>query len=207
MQQSKPGRRSRLAEHALFLKQVIRNPRAMGSIAPSTRYLSRVIGRLAASSLEGPVLEIGAGTGSFTRAMINAGIDESQLYIVELNGGLCRHLQQQFPRAKVIRADAARLCSALPPEIVGRFLIVVSGLPLVNMPRPASQAIINEIKASMAPEGRFLQFTYLPFSPISVSQHAFRGQRIAWVLRNVPPATVWQYQNIDYPVDEVKKTA
>lgn len=204
MQQSKPGRRSRLAEHALFLKQVIRNPRAMGSIAPSTRYLSRVIGRLAASRLDGPVLEIGAGTGSFTRAMINAGIDESQLYIVELNGGLCRHLKQQFPRASVVRADATRLREFLPSETVGHFRMVVSGLPLVNMPRPASQAIISEIKACMAPDGRFLQFTYLPFSPISESQHAFRGQRIAWVLRNVPPATVWQYQNVDHPVDDVK---
>lgn len=204
MQQSNNGKRSRLAEHALFLKQVIRNPRAMGSIAPSTRYLSRVIGRLAASNQDGPVLEIGAGTGSFTRAMINAGIDPGRLHIVELNAGLCRHLQQQFPGANVVRADATRLREFLPPETVGQFLLVVSGLPLVNMPRHTSQAIVSEIKACMAPEGRLLQFTYMPFSPISVSRHALRGERIAWVLRNVPPATVWQYQNIDYPVDEAK---
>lgn len=204
MQQSNNGRRSRLAEHALFLKQVIRNPRAMGSIAPSTRYLSRVIGRLAATDLNGPVLEIGAGTGSFTRAMIKAGIDQSRLYIVELNAGLCAHLQQQFPRANVIRADATRLREFLPPETIGEFLLVVSGLPLVNMPRPTSQAIISEIKTCMAPRGRLLQFTYMPFSPISVSRHALRGERIAWVLRNVPPATVWQYRNIDYAIEEAK---
>jgi len=204
MQQSKPRRRSRLAEHALFLKQVIRNPRAMGSIAPSTRYLSGVIGRLAASSLDGPVLEIGAGTGSFTRAMINAGIDESRLHIVELNGGLCRHLRQQFTRANVVHGDATRLREFLPPETVGQFLMVVSGLPLANMPRPVSQAIISEIKACMAPDGRYLQFTYLPFSPVSVSRHAFHGQRKAWVLRNVPPATVWQYQNIDCDGDAAR---
>jgi len=203
MQQSKSARRSRLAEHALFFKQVIRNPRTMGSIVPSTRYLSRVIGRLVASNLEGPVLEIGAGTGSFTRAMIKAGVDESRLHIVELNAGLCRHLRQQFPRAKVIRADATRLRDFLPAGTVGQYLIVVSGLPLVSLPRPVSQAIVSEVKACMAPNGRFLQFTYLPFSPVSESLHAFRGQRMAWVLRNVPPASVWQYQNVDSPIEAV----
>lgn len=202
MQPPDNGGRSRLAEHALFLKQVIRNPRAMGSIVPSTRYLSQVIGRAAAASHSGPVLEIGAGTGSFTRAMVNAGIDQKRLHIVELNAGLCRHLRQQFPRANVIRADATRLCEYLPPETLGQFVLVVSGLPLVNMPRHTSQAIVSQVKACMAPDGRLLQFTYLPFSPIRVSRHALRGERIAWVLRNVPPATVWQYQNVDYPVDE-----
>lgn len=174
----------------------------MGSIVPSTRYLSEVIGRLAASSQTGPVLEIGAGTGSFTRAMINAGIEQERLHIVEMNAGLCRHLRQQFPRASIIRADATRLCEHLPPDTLGQFLLVVSGLPLVNMPRHTSRAIINQVKACMAPDGRLLQFTYMPFSPISLSRHALRGERKAWVLRNVPPATVWQYQNVAHAGDE-----
>jgi len=202
MHQSDNGRRSRLAEHALFLRQVIRNPRAMGSIVPSTRYLGQVIGRAAAASQTGPVLEIGAGTGSFTRAMVDAGIEQERLHIVEMNAGLCRHLRRQFPRANVIHADATRLCEYLPPETIQRFVLVVSGLPLVNMPRHMSQAIVSQVKACMAPDGRLLQFTYLPFSPIRVSRHALRGQRIAWVFRNVPPASVWQYQNIDYAIDE-----
>lgn len=204
MHQTDNGRRSRLAEHALFLKQVIRNPRAMGSIAPSTRYLSKVIGREAAASRKGPVLEIGAGTGSFTRAMVDAGIAQERLHIIELNAGLCRHLHRQFPAANVVRADATRLREYLPPDIIGEFQLVVSGLPLVNMPRPMSLAIISEIKACMAPHGRLLQFTYMPFSPISSSRHALRGERIAWVLRNIPPASVWQYQRIGYPLDEAR---
>ncbi len=202
MQESKTAKRSRLAEHALFLKQVIRNPRAMGSIVPSTRYLSRVIGRLAATGLRGPVLEIGAGTGSVTRAMIHAGIAPEQLHIVELNRGLCRHLQQQFPQATVITADATRLSACLPPEMVGKYRMVVSGLPLVNMPREVSEAIIDEIKTCMTADGRLLQFTYLPFSPLSESRHALTARRIAWVLRNVPPATVWQYQNAGAALEE-----
>ena len=81
----------------LFLKRWASNPRRIGAILPSAKPLAR---NMARASLEvrygrGPVVELGPGTGSVTRALLASGIAEEKLVLIERDRELCRWLEHR----------------------------------------------------------------------------------------------------------------
>ena len=53
----------------LFLRAGLRKPRSLGAVAPSGRALARLVTSEIAPG-GGPVIELGAGTGAVTRALL-----------------------------------------------------------------------------------------------------------------------------------------
>src|SRR5271166_6517937 len=91
----------RLRDTRVFFRAWIRGPLRVGAVAPSGRRLACLItSEIMLSSA--PILELGAGTGVFTRALLARGIPEDQLTLVECDPGLAHILQVQFPRARVL---------------------------------------------------------------------------------------------------------
>ena len=100
-------------EIGLFVRRWLANPLRVGAIAPSSRSLGRLVARHAVSSADDVVVELGAGTGTITRELINAGAREDNLVLVELDADLAAYLRRWFPRATIVQDDASR-----PAEIV-----------------------------------------------------------------------------------------
>ena len=177
----------------LFLLRVLRNPRRLGAVAPSSRYLGALLARHAFVDDDSPVVELGGGTGSITRALMKEGIAPSRIYVVELDPSLASYLKTTFPNINVIQGNAAELGKILPPEIIGKVQRVVSGLPLINMPEAVRHQIIESSFEIMAPEGVHLQYTYSPRANVDAKAHGLTKKRLGMTFRNLPPATVWQY--------------
>lgn len=76
----------------------------MGCLAPSSKYLANAMAR--ATDRAELVVELGAGTGSVTKALIGSHPDVP-LIAVELESGLAKKLQQKFPEIDV-RHDTAK---------------------------------------------------------------------------------------------------
>src|ERR1700752_1795312 len=94
----------------LFFRAFACNPRNIGAIAPSGANLASLItSEITAGS--GPVLELGPGTGVFTEALLERGVRESDLTLIEYGSDFMRLLQARFPRARGLRVDAARMGS------------------------------------------------------------------------------------------------
>jgi phosphatidylethanolamine/phosphatidyl-N-methylethanolamine N-methyltransferase len=71
---------------ALFLKRWLRRPFAMGAVVPSGRLLAEAMARTTLSVMagrDGHVIELGAGTGEVTKALLAAGIPAGRLALVE----------------------------------------------------------------------------------------------------------------------------
>lgn len=193
-----PKSRATARERAMFLKQWLRRPLRMGSITPSSQALGRAMARATLQDLPAAhvVIELGAGTGSITRALLSAGIAERSLVPVELDTELHAHLVRAFPGLKLLNGDAARLPELLAAHDVKPVGAVVSGLPLLAMPAPVVEAIVTGVVAVLPPGGAFVQFTYGPASPVSpdllrrLNLDATRSRRI-W--SNLPPAVVWRF--------------
>lgn len=181
------------AELGLFWRRVITDPLRMGAIAPSAPCLARRMARQARVRPGEAVVELGAGTGAVTRALIAGGVPEDRLILVERDRHLHAYLEERFPGATVIHGDAARLNSLLPEPWRGRVSTVVSGLPLVNFSRRDCDAIVHAAFAVLAPEGRFVQYTYSPFSPLRRERLGIEGRKVAFAAFNLPPATIWCY--------------
>ncbi len=69
----------------LFLGQLIRSPQKISAIAPSSMALARRMAMELPMDRAGPVVELGAGTGKITQALLDAGVAPKDLHAFELN--------------------------------------------------------------------------------------------------------------------------
>lgn len=182
-----------------FFRQWLRNPRAMAAMAPSSRQLAKLmIEQLPTGARH--IVELGGGTGVFTQALLEHGIEPSNLVVVELNEELHQLLMRRFPSVHVVCGDAQELKaivrdSGATDEKSG-IDAVVSGLGMLSMPRATQRAILTGVFDVLREGGRFIQFTYGPASPVSrelLNELGLQVRRagVAWL--NVPPATVYVY--------------
>ena len=177
----------------LFLRRWFANPLSIGAIAPSAPALARRMAREVRWRDGEVVVELGPGTGAVTRALLEAGIPEDRLVLVERDRQLHAYLARRFPRALLIRGDARRLARRLPLELHGHVSAVVSSLPLVSLPRRARDEIVNGAFAVLAPGGRFVQYTYGLFSPLPRKELGLDGHKVGFAGINLPPASIWRY--------------
>jgi phosphatidylethanolamine/phosphatidyl-N-methylethanolamine N-methyltransferase len=178
-----------------FLSALLRSPRQIGAVAPSG---TRLADAMAAQVDQGSanVLELGPGTGSITSALLRTAPIERRLILLEKDAGLARILERQFPEVQIMTGDAAHLHRIMPSAGIQQFDAVVSSLPLLGMSRFARTRVAMRIFASLRPGGKLIQYTYSTASPISRRLAAVMDveiARVAVVLRNLPPASVWVY--------------
>ncbi|MBX6320774.1 MAG: phospholipid methyltransferase [Rhodospirillaceae bacterium] len=176
-----------------FFKLWLRNPMSIGNFTVSSRDLAVAMAR-AVPRTPGPVVELGGGTGVVTQALLDRGIAPEELVVVERNEVLYRLLCRRFPEVRVLHGDAAALSDLLRPLDLPPGRAVVSGLPILSMPRPVQQAIVDQSFAALSAGAPFVQFTYAPYSPLPRRPLGLEGQVAARVINNLPPARVWVYR-------------
>jgi phosphatidylethanolamine/phosphatidyl-N-methylethanolamine N-methyltransferase len=183
-----------MADRLLFISLWLRQPFRIAAVSPSGRALAALM-TAAIKPDDGPVIELGAGTGVFTRALLARGVREQDLMLVEDNPEMADMLKQRFPAARVVVADAARLSDHYPFGDV-RAGVVVSGLPLLSMPQHKVIAILRGAFALLRDVGSFYQFTYGFGCPVQSRDLAHAGlsaERVGWVAANLPPAAVYRF--------------
>ncbi|HTR15424.1 MAG TPA: methyltransferase domain-containing protein [Acetobacteraceae bacterium] len=181
-----------ISNASLFFRRWLANPLQMGSIVPSSPHLCR---RVVAHTRRAPdeaVLELGAGTGVVSRALLDSGIPPDRLFVVEIVPSMAAHLRKILPGAQVIEGDARSLSDLIPPQWHGRIGTVVCGIPLVLLPVAEQRRFIDAIE-SVAPGRGFLHFSYCVTSPLPWKRHGLTARREAWTPLNFPPASLWRY--------------
>jgi len=184
---------SQSAELSLFLRRWLANPLRVGAVLPSSKALARLVARNAVQSPDSIVVELGAGTGTITRRLIEAGAREANLIVVELDSDYAAYLQRQFPKATVIEGDATQPCTLVPESVIGRVDTVISGIPALQFPLEKQRSYMDQCFALVRPEGQVLQYTYSLKSPLPCRPLAMAGRRLGLALANVPPAHLWGY--------------
>ena len=166
----------------------------MGAVMPSGRLLARTMAQYVDMASTGPVVELGPGTGAITNALIEHGVDQKRLVLVEFNPGFCALLRDRYPHATVVQGDAYALRESLWDVLDVPASAVVSGLPLVTKPMLARLKLIREAFAALAPGAPFVQFTYSVAPPIPKSLPGVSTEASERIWMNLPPARVWVYR-------------
>jgi phospholipid N-methyltransferase len=181
-----------------FFRQWLRNPRAMAAFSPSGRQLTRMmIDQLPADARR--IIELGAGTGVFTRALLARGIAARDLLVVELNEELHALLHREFPEAKIVHGDArdlVEIADRVGFSQQGGADAAISGLGFLAMPREIQKGILQAIFTVLGPGRPLIQFTYGPASPIPRDLAVELGlgvRRVGIAPFNLPPAFVFVY--------------
>lgn len=173
---------------ALFLRELVRNPKSIGAVCCSSERLGNRMARHIELHEDGLVVELGGGTGAITNALLLHGLAASKLIVIEKSQILATHLSIRFPNIRVIHGDAADMelivHGALPVKTI------VSGLPLRSLPKKQVVGITNACVKTLHPKGRLIQFTYAPgaSSPwLSTGLERIKSERV-W--NNIPPARI-----------------
>lgn len=194
MKRLRPNRkRMRLPPEGLFLARWLRAPHRIGALAPAGRHLARA---MAEQITPGAclVIELGGGTGNITQALLDGGLPPERLIVVERDPAFYVLLKKRFPFLKVLHGDATRLRALLAPLGISRAATIVSSLPLLSMPGPLRQRLVEESFALLAERGTLIQYTYGAFSPLRRRKSGLKGEIAERVWRNFPPASVWRFR-------------
>jgi phospholipid N-methyltransferase len=182
----------------LFFAAWVRDPLRVAAVAPSSRSLAAVItAQITPASV--PIIELGPGSGAFTRALIDRGVPEDRLTLVEAGAEFASLMTTRFPTARVLRMDASALkgMDLFSQERAGA---VVSGLPVLAMPARKVFAILKGVFRNLRDDGALYQFTYGLKCPIQrpiLHRLGLRATRVGGTLLNLPPASVYRVERDD----------
>lgn len=185
-------------QHWLFFRQWVRAPLSTASVVPSSRFLAKKMVEEVPKAAR-QVIELGAGTGVFTKLLVERGAPLNQVMVVELNPVMAQTLTEEFHDVHVVNGDATHLRTIVeqtPNFTPGQIDAVVSGLGFLNMPNSIVEGIVAAAFEVLAPGAPFVQFTYGPKSPIAapiVRALRLKVRRASFTLRNFPPASVYVY--------------
>ena len=189
---AKETRPSRL----FFLKQYLRKPFGIGAVAPSSHKLARLMVENIDLQPSDVVVELGPGTGVFTRELLAQGVSPANLILVETNLQFVMFLKKEFPGVRVVAGDARELPRILKSLGQGQVEKIVSGIPLRSI-KPLDRTLIAKaISAGLKSGGVLVQFSYFNASPLPkavAGEAGLVGRRVGVALGNVPPAFVWRY--------------
>jgi len=184
----------RLDDEVRFLRSWIEKPLHVGAVMPSGRLLARTMAQYVDAEGTGPVVELGPGTGAITSALIERGVEQKRLVLVEYNPSFCALLRDRYPQAKVVQGDAYTLRDTLWNVLGAPAGAVVSGLPLVTKPMLTRVRLIRDAFAVLANGGPFIQFTYSVVPPIPKSLPGVSTEASERIWMNLPPARVSVYR-------------
>lgn len=183
-----------IADRVVFMQQFLKHPHQVASIIPSSRFLERRIIDLVDIGSVRTVVELGAGTGGTTRAILRALPPNATLLTIEINPQFCG-LIRRIPDARLIVhcGSALELRETLALYGLPAPDAVVSGIPFSTMDRVAGARILEAISSVLAPRGRFV--AYQVSARVADLARPFLGPaRVEVELLNVPPTRLYRWE-------------
>jgi phosphatidylethanolamine/phosphatidyl-N-methylethanolamine N-methyltransferase len=177
-----------------FFKSWLQDPFHVASVLPSSRWLARLMAK--DLDVHARVVELGAGTGTLTHAILDRGVRPENLYLVEQNAAFAAILRMQFPAATVVEASAEFLPEHLG-ALRGKVDYVISGLPILWFNKEKKTRILAGAFELLKPSGRYHQFTYLGRAPVSnglLDSLSLRARLLGLAPVNLPPAFVYRFE-------------
>jgi phosphatidylethanolamine/phosphatidyl-N-methylethanolamine N-methyltransferase len=119
-----------LADTALFFGLWLRKPLQIAAICPSGAPVGAAMAQLIDTVRPGPVLELGAGTGTITRGLVAAGWPPDRIIAYERESQLLDILCREIRGVTAVLGDATDLENQLRRVSIDRLAAVVSSLPI-----------------------------------------------------------------------------
>lgn len=181
-----------LRSRFLFTRNFLRHPMRTGSLVPSSRFLVRRMLAQVDWQQSRVIVELGPGTGCFTREIMRRMPPESVLIVIEANRTFARALRNTIKdrRLFVIQGSALQLDTVLAGLGFTRADCIISGLPFANMTDQVRRSILRKCHDRLSCDGQLVLFQYrLLLLPLL--SKIFRSVERHYVPLNLPPAHVF----------------
>lgn len=164
MHQTTDGRPTWRKQSALFAKNFFRHPRMLGSIIPSSRFLTRRLLREVDWGRARVLVEYGPGVGTFTGEILRRMRPDATLIVLETNPDFVRFLRSTFSdaRLQVVHGSAGEVERVLMEHGHEQADYVISGIPFSTIPEAEREAILRSTRSVLRPKGAFLVYQFSP---------------------------------------------
>jgi len=187
-----------------FAVEALANYKTTGAVAPSSRYLARAM--LLPLNLQPGcvVVELGAGTGVMTQALLEILPADGALFAFEINSRFYEYLKKKFPdkRLVLLKTRAENLERELQKRGCQHVDAVVSSLALGFFSDPERRALLESFVPLMDDNSVYTQYQYIQglelkngrfrrYNIQSLLRQYFSSVQCNTVWRNIPPAFVF----------------
>jgi phospholipid N-methyltransferase len=188
-----------MRENLSFFTTFLKHPFSVGAVAPSSRRLGfRMLEGMDLDSAR-TVVELGPGTGAFTRVILDRIPTEARYLALELNERFAERLRERYRQIHVVHDSAERLGEHLEALGESRADCIFCGLPWASFTPGLQGRILHAVVENLAPGGRFATFAYVHAAWLPTARRfhrllrdgfrSVRPSRVVW--RNLPPAFVY----------------
>lgn len=175
-----------------FLKQFLKDKKTIGAVSPSSRFLAKkMLDNIDFSKKV--FVELGPGTGVFTRKIVERIAPDATLFVFELHVPFYEKLKEEFSQEKrvvLINDSAEKIKDYLKKHHFEYADAVLSSLPLANFNAELTDSILKNIYESLRQGGEYRQFQYSLRCKKQI-RNQFDNIKITFTSRNLPPAFVY----------------
>ncbi|MFI5934361.1 class I SAM-dependent methyltransferase [Actinoplanes sp. NPDC051494] len=182
-----------------FVLEFMRSPLTVGAVAPSGPTLSEVVTAPIPRTGDPVVVELGAGTGSFTAAIQRRLAGRGRHVAVEVNERFAARLAVRHPHVEVVTGDAVRVREMITDRGLGGADVIVSGLPWAAFTPGHQRDLLAAAVGALTAEGAFTTFAYVHARWTAPARRFHRALQARFeevvlgrtVWSNLPPALVY----------------
>lgn len=183
-----------------FLGALMRSPSTVGAIWPSSPALAEEMVRSADLGSARCLLELGPGTGVFTKKIAATLPQGARFAAIERDTSLARQVADRFPQVHVIAGCATEISRHLREASLPSPDAILSGLPWAAFPETLQTRILGEIHHALTPGGTFATFAYYGPHRLKAGRRFSNNLKNVFssveksrvVLANFPPAFVYR---------------
>ena len=181
----------------MFLLNYIRHPKTTGAIIQSSKALAQIITEGANLECANNIIEIGAGSGAFTKEILRKKSPNAKFFAVEINPNFARELKGKFPNLDIALGSAKDLSVMMKERDMESADIIISGIPWSFLSIREQSVMLKSVRNALKDGGYFNTFAY--HSPLP-SAKIFRRKlyktfsevrKSKSVVLNIPPAFVY----------------
>lgn len=144
-----------------FFKEAFKNLKTSGTFVPSSKFLVKELIAPIDFKTAKVIVEFGPGNGIVTKAILNQLAPDAKLFCFEINDTFYNALKtidnSQFV---LLNESAEHIETVLKSHNIDTVDCIVSSLPLTNIPKTVTDAILENSYKVLKPTGKFIQFQY-----------------------------------------------
>lgn len=187
-----------LSHHFLFMRKFFKHRRKIASIWPSSQFMARACISQVDFSQARLIVELGAGTGAITQAVLASLKPQTRLISIERDPDFFQVLQERFAgsarrQIELLPGDVSHLTDLLRGCGVkdGSVDAFISGLGTPSLPQAARSGILTALQWAAKPDCVFSNITEIPLYYLPFYRRHFDSVRFEFVPLNIPPGGVY----------------
>ncbi|WP_439133086.1 class I SAM-dependent methyltransferase [Polaribacter sp.] len=169
----------------------------MGTITPSSRFLSKKMIRKIDFTKAAVIVEFGPGNGAITKHILKNLSPKAILICFEINDNFYHQLKAlKHPQLIVVKASAEKIEEELKKINITKVNYVISSLPLTIIPDMISNEILRKSYQVLDCQGTFIQYQY-SLTYYNTLKNVFRESiSLDFQMLNLPPAFIYHCKKV-----------